>query len=160
MPQSVDPIPSSGEKEKRIPSPSQVRKARMLVSMLGADFAKTSEHPFFQDLARTAVRPVEKKDPPPDMSKALANLVRKLAEPKIASEKSKNLPTRGGVEPEREVTKRGEEQPKAANILTQHPALIAKHLLELSKAERLSELRKLQGKTARQVATYITELNS
>lgn len=160
MSRSISQSGSTKVELSQSPQPVQVKKARMLVAMLGADFAKSSPHPFFKDLARTAVQPLDKKAPPPDLSRALANLVRKLAEPQIRRPSSKikdqkTLSVDVASDPPGDAL----VEPKG-DIMAQHPALIAKHLLELSSAERLNALRHLPGKTARQVASYISELNA
>ncbi len=138
------------------PTPEQVKKARMLVSLLGADFAKTSAHPFFKELAQTAVRPLETRSLPPDMSKTLAKLVRRLAD--AQEERSAYSPP--SVERIPESSRDDSAQQRNADIMAQHPALIAKHLIELPTAQQLEALRKLRGQTARQVATYLAELKA
>ncbi|RLJ41173.1 hypothetical protein BCF46_2961 [Litoreibacter meonggei] len=154
MPHPAQPLPSTPQQNGASPTFAQIKKARMLVSMLGADFAKTSAHPFFKDLARTAVRPLGQNSTPPDMSRALANLVRRLAEPQqtAATGMTRKAAERSAlpqVDPPQE---------KAADILAQHPALIAKHLIDLPTASQLEALRRLRGQTARQVAAYVAEL--
>jgi hypothetical protein len=139
-----------------MPTPAQVKKARMLVSMLGADFAKTSTHPFFKELAQTAVRPLAKKSPPPDMSKALAKLVRRLADANEAKRVLKPME----VKPIEERPQAEDIQNRDPEILTQHPALIAKYLIGLPTGKQLDALRKLRGQTARQVAIYVAELKT
>lgn len=154
MPQPAGPVPTFQKNRESSATPSQVKKARMLVSMLGADFAKTSAHPFFKDLARTAVRPLDKESVPPDMSKALANLVRRLAEPqRPAPVRAAKDMAADCVMPSLDTSHEQE-----ADIMAQHPALIAKHLIDLPTALQLDALRKLKGQTARQVAIYISEL--
>ena len=154
MPQPAGPVPIFQKNQESSATPSQVKKARMLVSMLGADFAKTSAHPFFKDLARTAVRPLDKESVPPDMSKALANLVRRLAEPqRLTTVRVANDIAADCVTPSLDTSREQE-----ADIMAQHPALIAKHLIDLPTAQRLDTLRKMKGRTARQVAIYISEL--
>lgn len=148
-PKPIGQLPSDDPE----PTSSQVKRARMLVSLLGADFAKTSEHPFFKELAHTAVVPLPKKAEPPDMSKALSNLVRRLAEAKKAKEAATPKPEVIAEEPE--IAAEAEETPE---ILTEHPALIAKHLVQLSSDHQLTALRKLRGPTARQVAAYLSEM--
>jgi len=135
------------------PTPAQVKKARMLVSLLGADFAKTSPHPFFKELAQTAVRPLDINTPPPDMSKTLAKLIRRLAD----AEKGREVTVKK-IATEPEQTVEPPAQDTDVGIMTQHPALIAKHLIHLPTAQQLEALRKLRGPTARQVATYLGEL--
>ena len=154
MPHPAEPLPETPQRDVASPSPAQVKKARMLVSLLGADFAKTSAHPFFKDLARTAVRPLEQSSAPPDMSKALANLVRRLAEPQRLAA----VRVRPGVVERPALPQREQPQEKAADIMAQHPALIAKHLIDLPTASQLEALRRLRGQTARQVAAYVAEL--
>ncbi len=154
MSDSAEPLPTMPQHNEGVPSPGQVKKARMLVSMLGADFAKTSAHPFFKDLARTAVQPLDRKAAPPDMSKALATLVRRLAEPHRPRETRRNIKVQEStVSVEPEASAIGEP-----DIMAQHPALIAKHLIDLPTALQLDALRKLRGQTARQVAAYVAEL--
>lgn len=135
---------------------SQVRKARMLVSMLGADFAKSSKHPFFKDLAQTAIKPTpDKRLSEPEMSRALEKLMLHLADPK------RPAPVRPSVTQD---TPKAPDQPATledtptTDFLKQHPALIAKHLLGLPAQERISVLRSLPGRTARLVAAYSAEL--
>ncbi|SFR33575.1 hypothetical protein [Litoreibacter janthinus] len=156
MHQPAEPKGSTQQSEASEPTQAQVKKARMLVSMLGADFAKTSRHPFFKDLARTAVRPLEKNVPPPDMSKALANLVRRLADPKLPRRAESRTDASDDRTPTPEPSL--SFQRREAEIMRQHPALIAKHLLALPAAEQLTALRKLRGPAARQVAAYLSEL--
>lgn len=147
--ESSEPGASKGETQK-------VKKARMLVSMLGADFAKSSAHPFFRDLAQTAIRPVVgKKLSEPEMSRALEKLVKHLAEPRGRAPKDR----RGA----QDISLAQSEPPEPApspetSFLKQHPVLIAKHLLTLPAQERISVLRSLPGRTARMVAAYSAEL--
>ncbi|MEP3347219.1 MAG: hypothetical protein ABJN34_06760 [Litoreibacter sp.] len=136
------------------PSASQVTKARMLVSLLGADFAKTSTHPFFKELAHTAVKSVDVEPTTPDISQALAKLVRRLAEAKKAKPR-RSVPASAGVEASSDESLAQRNKPE---IMVQHPALIAKHLIALPTDQQLEALRKLRGQTARQVATYVAEL--
>lgn len=135
----------------------KVRKARMLVSMLGADFAKSSKHPFFRDLAQTAIKPIsDDRLSKPEMSRALEKLVRHLADPKSPR---RIKPRAEVVEPENvEIA----EPVRMANedVLKQHPVLIAKHLLTLSPQARIDVLRALPGRTARMVASYSAELKN
>lgn len=154
MQHPAEPTPIPAPQGDGSPNAAQVKKARMLVSMLGADFAKTSKHPFFKDLAKTAVHPLDKSTSPPDMSKALANLVRRLAEPKTP----RRVASKGIVKPEAAQAEQSPATQKEADIMTQHPALIAKHLIGLPTAQQLAALRKLRGPAARQVAAYISEL--
>ncbi|WP_298258912.1 hypothetical protein [uncultured Litoreibacter sp.] len=144
------------------PTSSQVKKARMLVSMLGADFAKSSPHPFFRELAQTAIRPIDVKAPPPDMSKTLAKLVRRLADAekgRVRSTPAKR--TAPKLEKAKAVSPDATPQPmQDVSIMAQHPALIAKHLVKLPTAQQLDALRKLRGQTARQVAIYLGELKT
>jgi len=130
-------------------APEQVRKARMLVSMLGADFAKGRDHPFFRDLAKTAIQPVpDKKLSKPEMSRALEKLVKHLAEPRRAPPQR----PRPAAQPKL-------PEPPQDDVFKQHPVLIAKHLATLSANERLSVMRSLPGRTARMVAAYSAELS-
>ncbi|PTX57556.1 hypothetical protein C8N43_2226 [Litoreibacter ponti] len=136
-------------------SPEQVKKARMLVSMLGADFAKSSKHPFFKDLARTAVQPSPEPMNAPDMSAALAKLVKTLADPRVAQ----RLRPKPSPEPEArpEVTA---PLPLDTDLPMQHPVLIAKQMMGFPKPDRVAMMRRLPGPTARQVAAYLSELEA
>ena len=154
MSNPAEPLPIMPQHADGAPSPGQVKKARMLVSMLGADFAKTSAHPFFKDLARTAIQPLDRKAAPPDMSKALATLVRRLAEPHRPRETLRNTKVQVSTASEKTAASATGEP----DIMAQHPALIAKHLIDLPTALQLDALRKLRGQTARQVAAYVAEL--
>ena len=154
MSRPAEPLHATSNQDALSPTPAQVKKARMLVSMLGADFAKTSAHPFFKDLARTAVRPLDMKSEPADMSKALANLVRRLADARGPSAASTTKEVSGEPEP----PQRDAPEKKEADIMEQHPALIAKHLIALPTPLQLDALRWLRGPTARQVAAYVAEL--
>ncbi|WP_281858177.1 hypothetical protein [Litoreibacter halocynthiae] len=88
------------------------------------------------------------------MSKALATLVRRLAEPHRPRETRRNIKVQEStVSVEPEASAIGEP-----DIMAQHPALIAKHLIDLPTALQLDALRKLRGQTARQVAAYVAEL--
>ncbi|WP_154666812.1 hypothetical protein [Litoreibacter arenae] len=152
-----DPVLSSSVATSDAPSPTsdQVNKARMLVSMLGADFAKSSKHPFFKDLARKAVCPVERTPASQDMSKALANLVSQLAKPQTHRSTARKISVPAPANAGTPTQSRAEQSDE---IMAQHPALIAKHLVKLTTPQQLDALRKLRGQTARQVAAYLAEL--
>lgn len=147
-----DNAPTSAKEE----DDRKIQKARMLVSMLGADFAKTSKHPFFRDLAETAIKPVPvTKLSKPEMSRALQKLVRHLADPKPKTSPPEDDPV---VEDAGEET--ADMTPAMEDILKQHPVLIAKHLLTLPAQQRITVLRALPGRTARMVASYSAELKT
>ena len=150
------PVPGTSQGGASPPTPAQVKKARMLVSLLGADFAKTSPHPFFKELAQTAIRPLEINSPPPAMSKTLAKLIRRLAD----AQKGREVARLPKIEDGNEHAAENTEQDLGAGIMKQHPALIAKHLVQLPTAQQLEALRKLRGPTARQVATYLGDLKT
>ncbi|WP_394197616.1 hypothetical protein [Litoreibacter albidus] len=154
MAQSVNPAPPTDEIH---PTPAQVKKARMLVSMLGADFAKTSRHPFFRELAQTAVRPLEQAATVPDLSAALAKLVRRLGDAKAPQRPAERIEVAHQAEDRHDPARR---QDARGDIMAQHPALIAKHLVTLPTSAQLETLRKLRGPTARQVAAYVAEMKT
>ena len=136
---------------------AQAAKAQMLVSMLGADFAKSNSHPFFRKLAETAVKPGQRKSLDSDqMSAALRKLVANLEDPRRQPAQEPQVePT---PEPKAEVKPKKKMPVDTSDIRLQHPALIAKHVNGLGKLDRQKFIQTLPGPTARLVVSFMGQL--
>lgn len=150
-------------------SPQAVARARMLVSLLGADFAKENKHPFFKRLAQTAVAKTDDDVASSDMSVALQKLVKTLAAAEQHAKQhlspAPKAPPASAVDKTEAPTPdtsmpQSHQEPAVTDISKQHPVLIAKHVIDMPSAQRVQFLRLLPGATARQVAGYVAELQA
>ena len=173
-----DPQPRKKANPATAPETDRSRKARMLVSLLGADFAKKSDHPFFRRLAETAAGETDGQGDSkgPDMSAALNGLLNALeavgpkaaksdpkgaaqAAPKSALTAKKPAAMPASPPPakaQKPVTP--DTQAEGDDLASQHPALIAKRLSGRGVQETSQILKTLPGPKARQVALILREI--
>jgi hypothetical protein len=137
----------SNAQRKPTPDPRIAQKAQMLITILGNDFTRKSSHPFFRKLTETAAQPDQIKQPQPDISRALKNLMMHLAKNTEAS-------------PKRHVPEVAKKAASAEQYLspTQHPALIASAIAKMESEQRRAALKQLDGKLAYRVMVYVREI--
>lgn len=146
----------------------KTKKARMLISLLGADFARSSNHPFFKRLSQTAIGTTTGVgEPNADMSGALADLLDALGKTE-ARPKPQKRPAAPQATPRPKA--RREAPARAAAVArtpepedpihNQHPAIIASKLQTMPQAEKTKILRALSGRVARQVTIYAREIET
>lgn len=155
--QPVPPKTSQTEDER-------TQKARMLISLLGADFTRSATHPFFRRLSQTAIgKATETQNAEPtDVSGALADLLTALKSTDNTQSKrpAQRAPTQTVA------IKKPPERPKIPQKPTalreplegQHPAIIARELQSMQQAQKTAFIKGLSGRLARQVTLYSKEL--
>lgn len=156
--------PTSGAKPNLPLEAQSSQRARMLVTLLGPEFAKQADHPFFErlvDLAATD-QPADKpstKDQ--SLSKSLKILVDRLersSDQKPQSELPTPVPSDAPAQDAQAPQKAAD--PKAlemamSSLSDQHPAVIAATAKSLGSKDRARLLRSLPGATARQVLALL-----
>jgi hypothetical protein len=134
---------------KPMPDPDNARaeKARMLITILGNDFTRKSQHPFFRSLTEAAAEPAVPRTDQPDISRALKNLMSHLSSQDAGGGLTAEAPSKATIfSPENYVS------------AGQHPALIASTLSKLDGTKRRAVLRKLSGPLACRVLVYMREI--
>jgi hypothetical protein len=122
-------------------------KAKMLISILGADFAKSSDHPFFRKLAETALHAPDDASPE-KLGNALQTLVERLADPDAPRT------------PKPEVKAPAPQTQQLPKIDPgEHPAIIASMLGSATADQKRLAMKSLPRQTARRVAVYLNELD-
>ena len=145
--------PSLTSKQPKPPASGQEEKARMLISLLGADFAQNSAHPFFRHLSELALNENANTPAEGQMSVALSELIDALNTPKPTS--AEPITQSPKIEPEHETS---DEPHDLEALQDQHPAIIAQTLVKLSNREKSALLLSLPGPIARRTALFAQEL--
>lgn len=136
------------------------RRARALITMLGADFAKTSRHPFFHRLVDLAVQAPAKDVPTddPGLSASLQALVDRLGKP-LPPDTSETVRQASDPKPPLDACQQTSSTLVGDQTLQdQHPAVIARAAKTLAPKDQAALLRNLSGATARQVLSILTRM--
>ncbi len=139
---------SSGEK---------TNKAHMLVAMLGHEFTKSADHPFFAKLSSIVAAPDPESTPVPKGA-----LDRLLAALPAGSESAKSSSPTEQLSSNSNEADRAKQRMSTTlkNLGDQHPAVIAHYLVNNAASVRMEVISSLEGSTARQAAVYFTRFLS
>ncbi len=143
----------------------KTQKARMLISLLGADFTRSATHPFFRRLSQTAIGKSTDLDSgsQTDVSGALSELLRALNE---TEPKTPQKPVAAPAAPKSQIVTKHPARPSPVPVdevtpdplHNQHPAIIARELKSMPQHEKTKFIKTLSGRLARQVALYSKEM--
>ncbi len=148
------------DKHENATTGEKSNKAHMLVAMLGQEFTKSADHPFFAKLNSIVATPDPKSAPVP--KGALERLLASLpTDPGGAKKTARKDPV--GTQQKSNTSNLSDLSRADAmikNLCDQHPAVIAHYLVNNAPSVRMEVINSLKGQTARQAAVYFTRFLS
>ena len=139
----------------------RVKKSRMLVALLGADFTKQTDHPFFRHLSETATKESETAAAPSEISQSLRKLLAALesTSPPNSSQRQVETSAPNPIDAPKPHQPKPTLRDRILPSSDEHPAVIAKELREFPRREQSAMIRNLPGPVARQVSLFLWELS-
>lgn len=162
-------LPSESPNNLSVSPEFSSRRAKMLITMLGADFTKTARHPFFDRLIDLATSDTNREHDPKLNDQGLSTALQALIARLEAAEDPLTTPSNrrdirvgetADQSAEHEATNKAKDSAQTTidALRDQHPVVIANTAKNLTSKQKAVLLRALPGNLARHVFSILQNL--